>query len=402
MSVLIKNAKIVDYSQTFMGDIYIEEGIIKEIGYSLDKSCEVLEAEGKTLMPSFVDSHVHFRDPGFTYKEDILSGSRAAVKGGYTAVNLMANTKPVVSSMEAVEYVLSKAEKYALIDAHQCVSITENFDGESLEHLDGITSAVRIISEDGKEVMDSKVMLEAMAKAKKKNITVMCHCEDHSLSSVDMRLAENYMTWRNIALAEFTGCRLHLAHVSTKEAIGYCIESKRRGSSITFEVTPHHLVLNKEINDYRVNPPIREEEDRQAIIKAIKEGYVDAIATDHAPHSKEDKEQGAPGLTGLETAFSLCYTELVRGGHITLNRLSELMSKRPAEIVGFKKGRIALGFHGDLVLVDLDKEYNINPEDFYSKGKNTPFKGYKVYGEILKTIKGGRIVYSKESGCSDN
>ena len=161
-------------------------------------------------------------------------------------------------------------------------------------------------------------------------------------------------------------------------------------------------MLNKDVNDYRVNPPIREEEDRQAIIKAIKDGYVDAIATDHAPHSKEDKEQGAPGLTGLETAFSLCYTELVRGGHITLNRLSELLSKRPAEIVGFQKGRVALGFHGDLVLVDLDKEYTINPEGFYSKGKNTPFNGYKVYGEILKTIKGGRIVYSKEDGCSDN
>ena len=347
-------------------------------------------------MPSFVDTHAHFRDPGFTYKEDIESGSKAAVRGGYTGVNLMANTKPVCSTMETVNYVLKKGRECGLVDIHQCTSITNDFDGSNLDHLDKLTREVRLISEDGKDVMDVKVMMKAMEKAKKKDLTVLCHCEDHQLSDVDMRLAENMMTWRNITLASYTGCKVHLAHVSTKEAIDYSIDGKRRGGRITLEVTPHHLVLNRDINDYRVNPPIREEEDRRYIIKAIKDGNVDCIGTDHAPHTREDKEKGAPGLVGLETAFSLCYTELVKKGEITLGRLSELISKNPSEIVGFRKGQIAVGYDGDFVMVDLEKEYTIEKNSFYSKGKNTPFQGYKVFGEILMTIKGGKIVYSKE------
>lgn len=393
MELLIKRARIVDYYQDFTGDIYIDDGIINKIGVNLNERCLKIDGEGLVVMPSFVDLHVHFREPGFTRKEDIESGSRAAVKGGYTMVNLMANTNPVCSSMDTVNYVLNKAKQAGILDVHQCVSITDNFEGKDTSHLDKLDDRVKIISEDGKDVTDSSVMLEAMVKAKKSGRIVMCHSEDHSLSNIDMRLAENIMTWRNITLSEFTGCAVHIAHVSTKESMEYIMEGKIKGVNITCEVAPHHIVLYE--NDYRVNPPIRTKKDRDFLIKSIKDGWVDTISTDHAPHTSEDKMQGVPGISGIETAFSLCYTNLVKGGHITLNKLSELMSKNPSDILGIKKGRITPGYDGDLVLLDLNREYEIQRDKFLSKGKNTPFEGYMVFGDIVKTIKAGKIMFEK-------
>jgi dihydroorotase len=396
MDLLIKGARVVDYCQDFIGDVYIKDGEISEIGKDLFKTCEMINGENKVLMPAFADLHSHFRDPGLTYKEDISSGCRAAVKGGYTTVNLMANTKPVCSDMETVRYVIEKAEKENLVDINQTVSITRNLEGKDISHLEDFNKnnkeIVKFISDDGKGVGDSKVMLQAMVKAREKDLTVISHAESPELSNVDMRLAENIMTWRDISLAKVTGCSLHMAHVSTKEAMEYVIEGKKAGVTITCEVTPHHLALTEAI-DYKVNPPLRNREDIEYIIQAIREGYVDIIATDHAPHSKEDKEMGAPGISGLETAFSVCYTALVKSGEISLNKLSELMSKNPAEIMGINKGKIAIGYEGDLVLIDIDKKYKIDSEGFISKGKNTPFHGRPVYGEVVKTIKGGRIVY---------
>ncbi|WP_368489871.1 dihydroorotase family protein [Clostridium sp. BJN0013] len=400
MELLIKGARIIDYYQDFIGDIYIADGIINKIGVNLNDDCLKIDGKGLVVMPSFVDLHVHFREPGFTIKEDIESGSKAAVKGGYTMVNLMANTNPVCSNMDTVNYVLKRASQVGILDVHQCVSITDNFEGKDTSHLDKLDDKVKIISEDGKDVMDSAVMLRAMVKAKKSGRIVMCHSEDHSLSHRDMRLAENIMTWRNITLSEFTGCAVHVAHVSTKEAMEYIIEAKIKGVNITCEVAPHHIVLYE--NDYRVNPPIRTEKDRNFLIKSIKEGWVDTISTDHAPHTAEDKRKGAPGISGIETAFSLCYTNLVKNGHITLNKLSELMSKNPSDILGVKKGRITPGYDGDLVLLDLNKEYKIQGDKFLSKGKNTPFEGYRVFGDIVKTIKAGKIVFDNASDWSWN
>lgn len=393
MNVLIKKARIVDWSQDFLGDLYIENGTICEIGKELNKDCKIINGEGLTLLPSFIDLHVHFRDPGLTYKEDIESGSLAAVKGGFTFVNLMANTKPVTSTMERVKYVLDKGAEIGLVDIHQTVSITRDFDGKDISHLLELEPVVKVISEDGYDVMDDGVMVKAMGIARDKGITIMSHCENHHLSKIDMRLAENTMTWRNIALAEYTGCKVHIAHVSTKESMEYIISAKERNANITCEVAPHHIALTSE-TDYRVNPPIREKEDVDYLIKAIKDGYVDAIATDHAPHTKEDKINGAPGITGLETAFQVCYTALVKKGHISLSKLSELMSKRPGEIMGVKKGQIKIGYQGDLVLLDLEKESIIDSTKFLSKGKNTPFNGMNVKGEVVKTIKNGKVVYS--------
>ncbi|AVP53853.1 dihydroorotase [Clostridium tetani] len=392
MELLIKNSRVVDFLQDFIGDVYIKDGIIHEIGRDLEKNCKTIDGIGKVLMPSFIDLHAHFREPGYTYKEDIESGSRAAAKGGYTYVNLMPNTNPVCSSMDIVNYVINKADEIGLIDVHQAVSITRDFDGQTINHIDELDEKVKVISEDGKDVMNSKTMIKAMEKAKEKNILVMCHCENHDISAMDMRLAEDTMTWRNITLAQYTGCPVHISHVSTKKSMNYIIDAKRKGQNVTCEVTAHHIALEDDIN-YRVNPPLRKKEDRDFLIKAIREGLVDAIGTDHAPHSYEDKTKGAPGISGIETVFSVCYSYLVKKKEISLSKLSEIMSKNPSEIMNLNKGQIKIGFMGDLVLVNLEKSYKVNSDSFLSKGKNTPFEGKKLYGQVEKTIKSEKIIY---------
>lgn len=398
MNLLIKNARIVDYSQDFIGDIYIENGKIKEVGLDINiEEVDLIDAKGLTLMPSFIDTHAHFREPGLTYKEDIESGSKAALRGGYTGVCLMANTKPICSSKEVLEGVRNREEELNLIDLHQCISVTKGFNGKDISHLDDFSNdnKVKAISDDGVGVMDSDVMYKAMLKAKEYDWIIMSHAEDHKFSHIDMRIAENIMTLRDIYLAKETGARLHMCHVSTKEAVGYIREAKKQFNNITCEVTPHHIYLTKDISNYRVNPPIREKDDASEIINAIKDGIIDCIGTDHAPHTKEDKEKGAPGIVGIETSFSICYTRLVKSGAITLNKLSEIMSRNGANILGMNKGRITPGVEGDIVLLDLDKNIVVNLNDFHSKGKNTPFEGMEFYGEVQMTIKEGRILYKK-------
>lgn len=394
MELLIKGARIVDSSQDFIGDVYIKEGKISELGQDLIKDCRVIKGEGLVLLPSFMDLHSHFRDPGFTYKEDILSGSQAAVKGGYTGVNLMANTNPVCSTPDELKYVIQKSAKVGLVDVHQTISITRNMDGKDISHLDEIKYPFRFISDDGKGVLKSRLMLEAMLKAKAMGLTVISHAEHEEISKTDTRLSENIMTSRDINLAKHTGCHLHIAHVSTKEAMEDIIEAKKKGYNITCEVTPHHIALTDDIK-YTVNPPLRKNDDREFLIKAINDGFIDMIATDHAPHSVEDKKNGAPGISGIETSFSVCYTKLVADGHITLNKLSEIMSKNPARIMGFNKGEIKIGYDGDLVLVDIDSKYKVCSEEFASKGKNTPIEGMEFCGNVEMTIKGGKIVYQR-------
>ncbi|EOU1840424.1 dihydroorotase [Clostridium perfringens] len=398
MNLLIKNVNLIDESNNFFGDIYIEKGVIKELGTELNKECETLDGKGLVLMPAFIDTHAHFRDPGFEYKEDIESGSKAAVRGGYTTVTLMPNTKPVCSSKEILDYVVNKGKEVDLVDLYQTVSITKNLSGEEINHLREFEGNpnVKAITDDGKGVSDSKIMMEAMKIAKENNWIVMSHAESPEFSKVDMRLAENMMTWRDITLAKFIDCRLHMSHVSTKEAMKYIIEGKNEGVKVTCEITPHHLALNNKISNYRVNPPIREEEDVNFLIKAIKMNYVDCIGTDHAPHSKEDKEKGAPGMIGIEQAFSICYTKLVKENHISLNKLSQLMSGNAAKLLNINKGKLQPGFLGDLVLIDLNKKRIFKEEDIVSRSKNTPFNGMEFYGDVVLTIKNGKIVYKGE------
>lgn len=392
MEIFIKDCRIVDETKDFTGDIYIKDGKIADYGGNLNYNCKIIPGENLVAMPAFIDMHVHFREPGYTYKEDIYTGSLAALRGGYTLVNLMANTNPICSNMEVVEYVLNRSRELDLIDIHQVVSITKDFDGRTLDHLDTLDKKVKFISDDGKGVQSNLTMYEAMIKAKEIDLTIISHAEDEEIVSIDTRLSENIMTSRDIYLSKLTGGRLHLAHVSTKEAVKEIRKAKKEGSNITCEITPHHIALHN--NDYRVNPPIREKEDVEAIIQGIKDGTVDAIATDHAPHSKEDKEKGAPGISGIETAFSICYTTLVKSGEISLNRLSQLMSRVPGDLMGANKGKIKRGYDGDIVLIDLDKEITVDGESFVSKGKNTPFDGQSFYGEIVATIRKGEIKYN--------
>ncbi len=393
MKLLIKKARIVDEEKDFIGDIYIENGKIKDFGEKLNYDCKHTEVMGMVIMPAFIDLHVHFREPGFIDKEDLHSGGLAGLKGGYTLVNAMANTNPVCSSMKIVEYVLSKARENNLVDIHQTVSITKDFDGESLGHLDDLDNRVKFISDDGKGVRSNLTMYKAMLKAREKGLTIMAHAEDEDFTPIDYRISENIETIRDIYLAKITESKLHLSHVSTKEAIEEIRRGKAHGVNLTCEVTPHHICLWD--NDYKVNPPIREKPDVDALIQGIIDGTVDAIATDHAPHTEDDKAKGSPGLSGIETAFSVAYTSLVKSGKIDLNKLSNIMSGNPGRIFGVKKGRIEKGYDADLVFLNLDKEIMVNGENFISKGKNTPFSGMKFTGEVVMTMKDGRIRYNR-------
>lgn len=397
MELLIKNANIVDWSSEYQGDLYIKEGIIYEIGLNIEKNCPTFDAKNKTIMPAFIDMHVHFREPGFEYKENIESGSNSAARGGFTTVNLMGNTKPICSNMKIVEKVMDRNKEVGLIDIFQSVSITKDFDGKDLSHLDEIDkNKVKMITDDGRGVLNSRVMLDAMLKSKEKGFIVGVHAEDEEITPYSYRISENIETIRDIELAKATNATLHIQHVSTKEAMEYIVEAKKKGyKNITCEVSPHHIYFTSEYENYRVNPPIRDKEDLDYIIESIKNGYVDMIATDHAPHSEEDKAKGAPGMVGLETAFNVVYTKLVKEEGMSIKRVSEMMSKNPADLLGIKKGRIVPGYEADLVLIDLDKEVIINKDEFLSKGKNTPFNNHKFYGEVLKTYKKGKLIYSK-------
>lgn len=399
MNMIIRNAHVIDCSHDFYGDIYIKDGVINNIGKNISiddyEGIEVIDATGKIVMPSFIDTHTHFRDPGFTYKEDIITGSMAAAKGGFTVVNTMANTNPICSDRKTLNYINEKSKECGLIDVVQCVSITRNFDGSDISHLDEFEKdEIICISDDGKGVNDSKVMMDAMYKAKENGWVVLSHAESSEFTKTDMRLAENMMTLRDVTLAGVTGAHLHMAHVSTKEAMEYIIEGKNKGYNVTCEVTPHHIGLDSSISNYRVNPPIREKEDVDFLIKAIKDGYVDSIGTDHAPHTDEEKEKGAPGLIGLQTAFRICYTKLVKENNLSMQELSRVMSAKPAEILNLNKGRIEVEYDGDLVIVDTDVKRKVTKEEVVSKSTNMPFIGMEYYGEIVKTIRKGKVVYS--------
>lgn len=345
--MLLKNARLASGQPV---DLLLKNGLIAAMGLDLAADGEeVLDCAGRTVLPAFVDLHCHWRTPGFEYKEDISTGSAAAAAGGYTFVNLMPNTKPVCSSADIAHSVMAEAERVGLCGANQSVSITENFDGHTLDHLKTLPEDLKFITEDGKGVQSGDVMAKAFAIAAQRGLVIMSHAEDMDISSWDYRLAENIETIRNLHLCEYYGTRLHMCHVSTREAVEAIGQSKWKGAPVTCEVTPHHLWFAD--TDYRVNPPIRTADDVGALIEAIRLGVVDAIATDHAPHTDEEKAAGAAGMVGLETAFGVCYTKLCKENGLPLARLAELMSTAPAEILGLAgHGRVLPGYAADLTL----------------------------------------------------
>ena len=390
--MLLKNARLASGQPV---DLLLKDGLIAAMGLDLAADGEeVLDCAGRTVLPAFVDLHCHWRTPGFEYKEDIATGSAAAAAGGYTFVNLMPNTKPVCSSADIAHSVMAEAERIGLCAANQTVSITQNFDGRTLDHLKTLPEDLKFITEDGKGVQSGNVMAKAFAIAAQRGLTIMSHAEDMDISPWDYRLAENIETVRNLHLSEYYGTRLHMCHVSTKEAVEAIGAAKWKGVPVTCEVTPHHLWFAD--TDYRVNPPIRKAEDVDALIEAIRLGVVDAIATDHAPHTDEEKAAGAAGMVGLETAFGVCYTKLCREKGLPLARLAELMSTAPAEILGLAgHGRVLPGYAADLALVELDTPYTVDKNALHSKSHNCPYDGAQLFGRVDLTIKGGIVTWKR-------
>ena len=390
--MLLKNARLASGQPV---DLLLKDGLIAAMGLDLAADGEeVLDCAGRTVLPAFVDLHCHWRTPGFEYKEDIATGSAAAAAGGYTFVNLMPNTKPVCSSADIAHSVMAEAERIGLCAANQTVSITQNFDGHTLDHLKTLPEDLKFITEDGKGVQSGNVMAKAFAIAAQRGLTIMSHAEDMDISPWDYRLAENIETVRNLHLSEYYGTRLHMCHVSTKEAVEAIGAAKWKGVPVTCEVTPHHLWFAD--TDYRVNPPIRKAEDVDALIEAIRLGVVDAIATDHAPHTDEEKAAGAAGMVGLETAFGVCYTKLCREKGLPLARLAELMSTAPAEILGLAgHGRVLPGYAADLALVELGTPYTVDKNSLHSKSHNCPYDGAQLFGRVDLTIKGGKVTWKR-------
>ena len=390
--MLLKNARLASGQPV---DLLLKDGLIAAMGLDLAADGEeVLDCAGRTVLPAFVDLHCHWRTPGFEYKEDIATGSAAAAAGGYTFVNLMPNTKPVCSSADIAHSVMAEAERIGLCAANQTVSITQNFDGRTLDHLKTLPEDLKFITEDGKGVQSGNVMAKAFAIAAQRGLTIMSHAEDMDISPWDYRLAENIETVRNLHLSEYYGTRLHMCHVSTKEAVEAIGAAKWKGVPVTCEVTPHHLWFAD--TDYRVNPPIRKAEDVDALIEAIRLGVVDAIATDHAPHTDEEKAAGAAGMVGLETAFGVCYTKLCKEKGLPLARLAELMSTAPAEILGLAgHGRVLPGYAADLALVELGTPYTVDKNALHSKSHNCPYDGAQLFGRVDLTIKGGKVTWKR-------
>lgn len=422
MKLLIKNATLVLKDGERKADLLIENGRISKIGSGLNCEGKVIDATGKHVLAGLIDMHVHLREPGFEGKEDIESGSKAAVAGGFTQICCMPNTNPVCDNAVVVSYIKNRAQQVGLLKVHPIGSITKGEEGAALSETGKMKEAGAVaISDDGKSVMDSNIMRLAMEYASGFGIKCLCHCEDINL--VDggvvnegynstltglkgsLRAAEDIMIARDICLAESLGVPVHICHVSTYSGVEIIRSAKSRGVEVTAETCPHYFALTDDIittfdTNTKVNPPVREERDRLAIIEGLKDGTLDCIVTDHAPHSAKDKaveyNLAAFGMSGLETSFALSYTYLVKSGKIPIVKLSKLMSANPAQILDLDGGEIKEGAVADLTVVDLNKKWTVNGEKFLSKGKNTPFNGYEVYGSVEYTIVDGAVKYKNK------
>lgn len=422
MKTLIKAGRVIDPSTNTdeIRDILISNGKIQKSAANItDSADEIINAAGCYVMPGLIDLHVHLRDPGLEYKEDIETGSKAAVKGGYTTICPMPNTKPVTDCGKVVRYVREKAEKVGLLNILPVGAVTKGQAGSEPADIEEMKAAgICAISEDGKSVMNAQVYRTAMKEAAKLNIPVFAHCEDITLvAGGTMNLGEksqelgqkgisnaveDVITARDILLAKETGAALHLCHCSTKDSVKMVRAAKEEGIRVTAEVCPHHFTLCEEDikeNDgnYKMNPPLRSRADMEALRQGLHENVFDVISTDHAPHSAEEKtggfEKSPFGIVGSETAAALTITELVETGIITPMQMAEKMSWNPAKILGIDKGSLAEGKTADIVIIDPEAEYCIDAADFASKGKNTPFQGRKVKGKVLRTIVAGKTVY---------
>ena len=418
--LLIKNGRVIDPQNNIDGvmDILVKDGIISKVESNIEDNADrVIDAEGLWVMPGLIDLHVHLREPGYENKETIATGTRAGAMGGFTTICPMPNTNPVTDNEILISYVKMKAEKEGVINVLPIGAITKGQKGEELADIGRMAKAgACAISEDGRSVDNPSLMKNAMRYSKMFNLPIFDHCEEIRLAKGSMNAgdrasllglkgigndSEDVMVAREIILAKATGAQLHLCHMSTKGSVELIRQAKADGVNVTAEAAPHHFTLcDEDITEYdanyKMNPPLRSREDRDAIVGAIKDGTIDCIATDHAPHHIDDKncefEKAANGIIGLETSFALTNTELVEKGVLTPTGLVEKMSSNPAKILGINKGNLSVGTVGDIVIADPSKEYEIDVSKMVSKAKNTPFGGRKVKGQVLYTIVAGEIV----------
>ena len=422
MSLLIKNGRVINPKTKVdaVMDVLVENGMIVKMEHDIDQSAEhVVDAKNMWVVPGLIDIHVHLREPGFEHKETIETGTKSAAAGGFTTICAMPNTNPVVDNEILVEYIKMKAAKTGVVNVLPIGSITKEQRGEELSNIGQMVKAgICAISEDGHSVMNASLMNMALKYAKMFNIPVLSHCEDKTLASGAMnagnvsaliglrgiaREAEEVIIARDIILARGVGASLHICHVSTDGAVQLIREAKSRHEQVTAEVCPHHFTLTDElVKDYdtntKMNPPLRTQKDVDNIKKALKENVIEIIATDHAPHHVDDKsceyESAAFGIIGLETALPLCMTELVHQGILSPSELIEKMTVNPAKLINLDKGTLEVGKIADITIISPDEEFTIDVSTFYSKGKNSPFHGYKAKGRVKNTIVSGKIVFS--------
>lgn len=422
MKQIIKNGFVVNPAKNFAGkaDVLINYGLIERVAENInDPDAKIIDATGMTVAPGLVDLHVHFREPGFEYKEDIETGSRAAARGGVTTVVCMPNTNPPIDNSALVEYIMNRGKRTGLINVLTTACITKGLSGcEITEMADLKLSGAVAFSDDGKPVTSAMIMRRALEYAKMIDMPIMSHSED--LSLVDggsmndgymstylglrgiPKSAESTAVSRDILLAEELGAKLHLCHISTKRSIEAIRAAKANGALITAETAPHYFTLTDKACDgfntnAKMNPPLRDDEDVEAIIEALCDGTIDAIATDHAPHHIDDKlvefEKAANGIVGLETSLALGYTYLVKSGKMTMNQLIDKMSTSPAKIIGINRGTLNEGAPADIVIFNPDEEFVVDVNEFASKGKNSPYNDFHLFGRVYRTITGGKTVY---------
>ncbi|MBO7330029.1 MAG: dihydroorotase [Lentisphaeria bacterium] len=421
--LLLKNARIVDPARNIdkVGDLAIADGVIVEVSELKDP--EVIDLTGKVLSPGFIDVHVHLRQPGNTTAETIASGSMAAAAGGFTSIVAMPNTNPAADTAGAIEYLHSIAAEQAVVKVLPCGNMTKGGKGEEMAGIGSLKKAgVVALSDDGKCIQDHGLMRHVVEYAKSFNLPIMDHCEETTLAAGGVmnegkwsvllgmngisNASEELIIARNIIFAREIGWKIHMQHVSTRESVDMIRRARAKGIPVTGEATPHHLSLTDECvkkfdTNYKMNPPLRSEDDRQALIEGVADGTITVIATDHAPHSETAKlvefDHAPFGIIGLETALPVCFTQLVVPGIISIPQLIAKMTIGPAEVLGIENYDLAVGKAADITVFDPEAEYVVDKSKFYSKSRNTPFDGMKVRGQINLTVVDGKIVYRQ--GC---
>lgn len=425
MSTIIKNGMLLtEQGELKKSDIYIKDGRIVEIAPVISKEVdEIIDAKGMFISPGFIDLHVHLREPGGEMKETIATGTLAAARGGFTTIAAMPNTRPVPDTKEQLQWLNKRIEETAAVRVLPYASITVRELGKELTNFAELKEAGAFaFTDDGVGVQSAGMMLAAMKNAAKVNKAIVAHCEDNSLINGGCvhegsfsekyglngipSVCESVQIARDVLLAEAAGCHYHICHISTEGSVRAVRDAKRAGINVTAEVTPHHLLLSEDDipgldANYKMNPPLRGNKDKEALIEGLLDGTIDFIATDHAPHTVEEKQKGmelAPfGIVGLETAFPLLYTNFVEKGMMTLKQLVDYLTVKPAEAFGLNYGQLESGKEADLVIIDLENQEKIDPENFLSKGKNTPFTGWECKGWPIMTMVKGKIVWSKET-----